>query len=58
MVALVILLLCSRCGKVVILNVQDSYQYCVIFAGFLSRVLGVYNSAAATPAQRLPGLCP
>jgi len=31
---MVMLLLCSRFGKVVILDVQDSYQYCVIFAWF------------------------
>jgi len=42
------ILLCSRCGKVVILNVfYDKYQCCVIFACFLICVLGVFNSPVA-----------
>ena len=33
--------------------VQDRYQCCVIFAFFLSCVLGVFNSPVATPAHGL-----
>jgi len=49
------LLLCSRCGKVVILNV---YQCCVIFVCFLGCVLGVFNSPVATTTHGLLGLSP
>ena len=49
----IMLLLCSRCGKVVIL---DRYPCCVVFARFLSCVLGVFNGPVATPAHGLLGL--
>jgi len=52
------LLLCSRCGKVVILNVFNRYQCCVIFACFLSCVLGVCDSQVATPGHGLFELSP
>jgi len=51
------LLLCSRCGKVVILNVYKTGINTVSFSQFiLSCVLRVFNSAVATSAQRLLGL--
>jgi len=43
------LLLCSRCGKVVFLTDINA----VIFTCFLSCVLGVFNSPVATPARGL-----
>jgi len=51
------LILCSRCGKVVTLNVFK-YQCCVMCACFLSYVFDVYNSPVATPAHGLLGLSP
>jgi len=47
----VMLLLCSRCGKVVILNVFTTGTNVVIFACFLSCVLGVFNRSVATPGS-------
>jgi len=53
------LLLCSRCGKVVILNVFKIGINAVSFLPvFLSCVLGVFNSPVATPANGLLGLSP
>jgi len=51
-------LLCSRYGKVVILNVFNLRQVLMLchFCLFLSRVLGVFNSLVATPAHGLLGL--
>jgi len=48
-------LLCSRCGKVVILNVFNLRQVSMLchFCLFLSCVLAVCNSPVATPAQGL-----
>jgi len=49
--------LCSRCGKVVILNVFKTGINAVSFLPvFLSYVLGVFNSPVATPAHDLLGL--
>ena len=50
----VMLPLCSRCGKVVILNVFKTG----IIALFSSCVLGVFKSLVATPAHGLLGLSP
>jgi len=47
------LLLCSRCGKVVILNVFTTGINAVSFCLFLSCVLCVFNSPVATPAPRV-----
>jgi len=38
--------------------VQDRYQCCVIFACFLSCVLGIFKSPVATPAYGLLGPSP
>jgi len=43
------LLLCSRCGNIVILIVFKTGINAVIFACFLSAVLGVFNSPVRTP---------
>jgi len=52
----VMLLLCSRCGKVVILNVFVTGINTVSFSLVLSCDLGVFNSAVATPGTGSSGL--
>jgi len=52
-------LLCSRCGKVAILNVfKTGINAVSFFPVVLSCVLGVFNSPVATPAHGLRGLSP
>jgi len=52
------LLLCSRCGNVVILNVFRQVSILCHFRLFLSCVLGVFNSPVATLAHGLLGHTP
>jgi len=53
------LLLCSRCGNVVILNeFKTGINIMSFLPVFLSCVLGVFNSPVATPAHGLLGLSP
>jgi len=54
----VVMLLCSRCGKLAILNVLRQVSMLCHFSLFLSCVLGVSNNPVTTTAYELFGLRP